>query len=362
MSNDVTQPLSQSLIETCAIGSDMAMSLYGAVALACIRNHGQAKLARVHYELGLAHQRRHFLDGIAKLNLGREATDAIRSAKYHYLTNQLAGLNMEYIEETPTKVWIRYRAPYYTFDSQAAPGTGLAAIQSDVGAAVFKAWHGNNCTYLNNRRLVFVHTQNAADGDPWDAGYFTECDEDVEPGDNYQRRPGEWGPAFNPSLAPKMPESWSSPERRAKSQRNFAIDWLGSELSTLAQVLGAPAAAEVTQHAYAVTLLQKHQSLAKRFGLPSIRSPRDAATFFARLLDSMGEDVAIASDGDSVRVDQTSSRLTRTLPPLPHEVENAISYSWRPLLRLWNTSLDVHFRPRVQTNGADVSWEFRDLR
>jgi hypothetical protein len=350
-----------SLIEKCNIGGDLAMTLYGALALACLRNHGQGAVADVHFRLGRAHQQTHFLDGIAKLGLSSEDTDAKKSAKYHYLSNCLAGLDMEYVEESPTKVWIRYRAPYYTFDSQLAPSTALAVVQSEVGAAVFKAWHGNNWSFLENPRLAFVQTQLAADADPWDGGYFIEYEHDVDPENHYQRRPGEWGPSFDPRTAPELPADWSNPERRAKSRRGFAIGWLASQIGALVEVLGPDDASAVVLHAYAVTFLQKHRSLMSSLSMSEVTSHAQAATFFSRMLESLGEDVVVETDGQCTTLRQSTSRLTRAVAPFPEQVNEAISSAWQPLLKIWNTSLEVEQTRTMESGDSWGEWQFRVL-
>ena len=353
--NDSWNP---TVAESSHLANDLGMALYGAISLACLRTHGQDAAAAIESRGGRYHQATHFLPGLEKLGLWAEPTDAIRCAKYHYLSNALAGLDMEYVEETPRKVWIRYRAPYWTFDSQLLPSTALAALKPSFSEAGFRAWHGNNGAVLGNPRLAYVQTQNAADGDPWDGGYFIEYDHDLAPDMTYQRRPGEWGPPFDRARAPALSADWDSPERRVRSLRNYGVNFLASKLLITVEILGAKDAADVVAHAYAITLVQRNKLLLKALGMPDVSTPERAATLFARLQQAFGDEAIVESTGDTALLRQPTARLLRSIGGLPSEIDEAITRGWQALLRLCNMSLRVRLLRSMNAGDDIFEWEF----
>src|SRR4051794_19983202 len=62
-----------------------------------------------------------FLPGLAKLGL-RGLPDAVACAQYHYLSNALGGVKVEWIAESDTKSWVRYLPPRWIWDGVAGGG------------------------------------------------------------------------------------------------------------------------------------------------------------------------------------------------------------------------------------------------
>src|SRR5579859_632749 len=88
---------------------------WGCLQLMLLRERGADELGDVKRQILRRHQRAHFLAGLEKLGIDRGLPPAVVAARYHYLSNALGNLQMEYIEESPKKVWIRYRAPSFSF-------------------------------------------------------------------------------------------------------------------------------------------------------------------------------------------------------------------------------------------------------
>ncbi len=157
---------------------------YAALQLTLLRERGEPALTEFKYRILHMHQRAHFLDGLAKLGIARDLPPAVIAARYHYLSNQVGGLGMEYVEESPRTVWIRYLAPSWGF-----PGAGLFAVPSRSARAVFAGWHAHNGVSLGCPRLGFVLTKCYQDGEPYDEGFFHEYDHDLAPDERLQCRP-----------------------------------------------------------------------------------------------------------------------------------------------------------------------------
>ncbi|MGH9022549.1 MAG: hypothetical protein ACRDV9_05540, partial [Acidimicrobiia bacterium] len=126
------------------LASDWWLTMYGAMTLALLRNHGQDEVADLEGLLFARYQSTHFLPALEKLGLHDERSDAIRCAKYHYFGNSLGGIVMEYVEETPNKVWIRYMPPCFSYDHKTRPSAGIAAFSNAYGEAPMRNWHANN--------------------------------------------------------------------------------------------------------------------------------------------------------------------------------------------------------------------------
>lgn len=333
-------------------------SLWTALTLACLRTHGQDIIAELEFRSLRRHHRKHFLPGLEKLGLMDEPTDAIRCGKYHYFSNSLGGLPMEYVEETPHKVWVRYRPPFWIGDGVFQPSAGPAALGSAFGRAAFHGWHAHNGVMLGNPRLAFVQTQNLTDGDPWDAGYFQEFDHDLEPELTYQRRPGEWGPRFDPAAAPKLPfDDW--PEaRQIRALRNYAVDHTATRFTTLSALIGIKAAAAVVEHGLRMLLAQRWLALPQSLGLERIDSHRAAAGYLAAVRGLIGDEAEIDAGEQETVVRFNASRMWRDEDlPLP-EIDQAIARAWSGTLPLQRRGLCCRLLSSLsQGDDADV-WVF----
>src|SRR5258708_147590 len=113
-----TQPVSESrsavsrlsekewpLTRQCDTITSYWVNQWGTMQLALIREKGGDELADVKRHVLRKHQRAHFLEGLEKMGISRDMPPAIVAARYHYMSNQLGTLRMEYIEESPKKVW-----------------------------------------------------------------------------------------------------------------------------------------------------------------------------------------------------------------------------------------------------------------
>ena len=148
---------------------------YAALQLTLLREQGEEPLTDFKYRILHMHHKAHFLDGVRKLGIARDLPPAVIAARYHYLSNQVGGLGMEYVEASPRQVWIRYLAPVWGF-----PGAGLFAVPSRSARAVFAGWHAHNGVSLGCPRLGFVLTKLCQDGEPYDEGYFEPTSTDLE--------------------------------------------------------------------------------------------------------------------------------------------------------------------------------------
>ncbi|MDR8394714.1 hypothetical protein NE850_00030 [Paraburkholderia sp. USG1] len=341
--------------ERCTLAYKFWTGICSTVVFACLREHGQDRIVELERRSINHHQAKHFLEGMRKLGLDNEPNDVIRCAKYHYFSNSLGGLPMDYVEESPERVWIRYLAPYWMGDSPVQPSSGPAVLGAEFGRAPYLGWHANNGAYLGNDRLVFVQTQSLLDGDPWDAGYFTLHDRPLEPGHGYLRRIGEWGPRFEPARAPALPQADWPPERRLRALRNFAIDFTASRCSTLAEILGPENAARVIEHAFTVFLAQGWEALPRSVGIQKIESAIDAARYFAAVAEITGDAVDIDLTGDVPVIHQRTMRFWKGVPAPVPEIDQAMARAWSKTLNLHAQGLSCRL---VQGESFGYRWIF----
>ncbi len=173
-----------------------------------------------------------FLPGLEKLGLTHEP-HAVAAAKYHYFSNQLGGVKVEFLEEHPRKAWVRYPPPRWMWE-----GTAICGIPSAVNRAMLHGWHAHNGVTLGNLKLGFVCTKTTVDGQPGLEGYYHEADHDLAPEERLQFRPEEVCPRIEPTDLPELDhEAW--PEvRQAKANRNYSLEYVRNGLPALLELLG----------------------------------------------------------------------------------------------------------------------------
>ena len=356
----VTAPLPPAPDRTaqCLLAYELWTSIWTGVTLACLREHDQDLIAELEFRSLHRHHRKHFLSGMEKLALGPELPDAVRCGRYHYFSNTLGGLPMEYVEETPNKVWVRYRPPFWIGDGVTQPSAGPAALGSAFGRAAFRGWHGHNGGTLGNPRLAFVQTQNLTDGDPWDAGYFWEGERDLQPGESYQRRPGEWGPAFDPQNAPRLPHADWPEERRMRALRNYAVDHTATRFTVLSELVGIISAARIVEHAVCMVLAQRWESLPASVGVAHVETPLEAAAFFAGLAALLDDELEIEIRAEDAVVRQHTMRMWRDEPvPLP-QIDHAFARAWNAALPLQAWGLRCRLAQTPSDGAPFAEWIF----
>jgi hypothetical protein len=248
-----------------------------------------------------------FLPGLDKLGL-TGAPHAVAAAKYHYLSNQLGGVSVEYLEESPTKVWVRYPPPRWIW-----MGTAICAIPSAVNRAMLRGWHAHNGVTLGNPRLGFVCTGTTVDGQPGLERYYREYAHDLVPTDRLVFAPHESCPAIDRSQLPTLDvETWPA-IRRAKANRNYAMEYLRNGLPVLSELVGVEDARYLGRISALQIGMHAYRDVIQR--VPVADDSRDAfLALLAALLDAQGESFESAQDGS---LHQAGWRLFRGMP-LPH--------------------------------------------
>ena len=269
-----------------------------------------------------------FLPGLVKLGL-TGLPHAVACAQYHYLSNLVGGVKVEYVYESDVKAWVRYPPPRWIWS-----GASICGIPSRVNAAMLHGWHGHNGVSLGNPRLGFVCTGQTVDGHPGLEGYYLEHARDLAPEERVRFAPGERAPEFDLARAPRLPsESWSE-DRLAKVLRSYAMEYVRSMLPEMLGLFGPDGTRELLGRTARLIGMQLYDETAARLGGVS-----GGAVGFARYLGALaraqGETVEV-DEGDAV-VRQQGWRLTTGLGPL----DPAAFDAWN---ELWEGALAVHDR------------------
>jgi hypothetical protein len=274
---------------------------WGALQLVILREKGERDLADFKYRILRRHQRAHFLPGLRKLGIPLDLPPAVVAGRYHYLSNLVGGLRMEYVEESPRKVWIRYLAPAWSF-----PGLSLCAVPASVQRAMFAGWHPHNGPSLGCPRLAFVVTKVFQDGEPCDEGYFEEADRDLDPDERIRYEAVTRAPEFDPARAPALdPVAWPE-ERLWRARRNFARDYLADGIRTALEAYGVHGAAGYLGQAARLVAVQFVEELRDAFGVAGTDAPA-LARLLACLADLAGQTPAVERRGRALVLQRTGA-------------------------------------------------------
>ncbi|MGY4352987.1 hypothetical protein ACVWXM_009504 [Bradyrhizobium sp. GM7.3] len=123
----------------CEVANKLWGRTFSGLSAITYREEGEDAVCELYVRVLRQHQTGHYREGLRKLGIRDDEPPAVAAAKYHYLTNAIGGLSMEYIEESPKKVWIRYIAPMWTF-----AGTAMMALPGSLRRKTFTAWHPRN--------------------------------------------------------------------------------------------------------------------------------------------------------------------------------------------------------------------------
>jgi hypothetical protein len=321
--------------------------------LTLVTRAGPAKAAEVVFRTFRRQQLARFLPGLRKLGLDG-LPPAVACAQYHYLSNQVGGVKVEYVYETDRKAWVRYPPPRWIWS-----GTAICGIPSEVSRAMLRGWHANNGPVLGNPRLGFVCTGQTVDGQPGLEGYYREYDRDLAPEERLQFSPGEECPPFDHAQAPVLSSDAWPEARLRKVLRNYAMEYIVSILPEAIAALGPAEGGRLA--GTAARLIGMHcldETAALLGGIAP--GPEGFARYLLRMARGQGDDATLSGDGDAWTVRQTTWQLMRERENLPREAFDA----WN---ELWTGAALAHDRwLRVDVVGrrdlGDPAWEWRISR
>ena len=293
-----------------------------------------------------------FLSSFEKLGLDG-LPDAVAAAQYHYLSNSVGGVGVEYMYESDTKAWVHFCHPRWMYE-----GTALCGMPLEVSHGFLKGWYAQNGVSLKNPRLGFVCTSQDMDGQYGMAGYFKEFDHDLAPEDRLQFAPGEMAPPFDPDKAPTLDAGTWPEERLQKANRNYAMEYVKNALLELCNLYGPVEAAY--QGGFPAQLIGKqyYQETAQQVGI-SGDSAADFGRFMTAMIEAHDDEAEIAQDGNAVLVRQKGWRLMRGIDATPASVFEAWNGLWQGTLSIHNRFLVLEVLRRMDYGDDCFEWRIR---
>ena len=299
-----------------------------------------------------------FLPGLQKLGLA-DQPHAVACALYHYHSNALGGVKTAYLRESDRKAWVRYPPPRWIWR-----GTAIAAVPHDVSAAMLHGWHGHNGVSLGNPGLGFVCTGMTVDGMPGLEGYYFDHGRRLAEHERVRFAYGtEQMPRIDWAAQPRLATASWPDERRQRTFRAYAVEYLRTMLPTLQEQLGpADAEAELGRVARLVGL-QFHEETARELDLPTdvergdLSSARDFARWLSAILEAEGEQIDVSEDGGVVTVCQSGWHVVQGLTlPDPLRAFDAWNQLWLGAAAAHDRFLSVQTTRSFDDRGWEIAW------
>ena len=322
-------------IDTRAIkAAGLYHTYFTGLILTLVTRRGAPEAAEWVFRLFRHQHHEKFLSSFDKLGL-KGMPDAVACAAFHYLSNQIGGVEVEFMRESERKAWVNFVPPRWIY-----PGASICAVPSEVSRAFLRGWYAHNGVSLANPRLGFVCTAQTTDGQHGLSGYFLEHDRELREDERLSFRPGELAPAFDPSAAPRLPAAAWPPERLAKAERNYAMEYIRSGLPRLAELFGPAEAGHLGRITGRLIGAQQYKATAALLDIEA-GGAEAFARFMLRLAAAEGDAAALAIQADGAAlVRREGWRLMRGLEPL----SPAIFEAWNGL---FEGALAVHDRRLV---------------
>ena len=315
--------------------------------LSLMTRKGEEVAADVVYRLFRRQHSETFLPGLEKLGL-TSLPDAVASAQYHYLSNAIGTVKVEYMPESDRKAWIRYPPPRWIFD-----GTAICGVTNAVTIAMMRGWHAHNGESLGNPNLGFVCTGMTTDGDPGLEGYFYDYDEPLAPEDRLRFAPDEEAPVFDTGAAPTVDAADWPALRLAKAERNYALYYVRSMFGVLLDVFDEAEAAALVHLTARLVGMQFYDATRDMLGLTD-PSREGFADYLERISRAMGNGPVRKSESNAIVIANENWRL---MEPRQPELLRAWNGIWEGACAVHDRHLAFEFDDE---NGSGWCWRLPD--
>lgn len=332
-----------------ALSSAFLSRTFSGLTAVTYRELGERAVNDLWFRVLTSHQGDRYVEGLRRLGIDGDPP-AVAAAKYHYFTNIIGGLEMEYVRESDTKVWIRYMAPMWTY-----AGVAIMAMPASIRRTVFAAWHPRNGRYMGCPRLGYVATKFSMDGDPYDEGYFIEYDHDIAEEETYRIEVASHTPEFHAESAPQLdPHLWPE-ERILKARPKFSAGYVQATIDSLYWAVGELKTHHILRTTMRFLAIQMAPQLAAQAGLTD-RTVRGIARFHHTLLTSMRRTAQLEDRGDH------ASRVTlRSYEPFDARYPPELHHAFFEFHSMATRMLNGHVRVvRTEIEGGET-WDFADM-
>jgi len=282
--------------------ADLYHAYFTGLILTVVTRRGTADAAEFVFRVFRRQQQERFLPGLEKLGL-KDLPPAVAAAQYHYLSNWIGGVSVEYMYETDRKAWIRYPPPRWIWR-----GTAICGVPGEVSRAMLRGWHANNGVALGNLKLGFVCTKQSVDGQDGLEGYYCEYDHALEIDQRLVFARHLEAPLFDPANALALPvKNWPKP-RLEKAYRNYAMEYVRTAAPVMVQLFGPEDASYLLRLTGKLIGMQYFDEIAR--GLSAGRGgAKEFAAFLCALFEAQDDAVGIEESGGSFEIRQQSWKL-----------------------------------------------------
>jgi len=268
--------------------ADLYHAYFTGLILTLVSRRSTADAAEFNFRLFRRQQQERFLPGLKKLGIDH-LPPAVAAAQYHYLSNWIGGVHVEYVYESDRKAWIRYPPPRWAWK-----GASICGVPGEVSKAMLRGWHANNGVALGNLKLGFVCTKQTVDGQDGLEGYYYEYDHPLELDQRLVFARHLEAPLFDPARAPELPVArWPKP-RLEKAYRNYAMEYVRTAAPVMVQLFGPDEAGHLLHLTGKLTGMQHFDDTAAALAM-SRGGPQAFTTFLRALFAAQGD--AIDSSG-----------------------------------------------------------------
>jgi hypothetical protein len=282
--------------------ADLYHATFTGLILTVVSRRGAADAAEFVFRVFRRQQQERFLPGLDKLGL-RQLPPAVAAAQYHYLSNWIGGVHVEYMYESDRKAWIRYPPPRWIWK-----GTAICGVPGEVSRAMLRGWHANNGAALGDLRLGFVCTKQSVDGQDGLEGYYYEYDSPLELDQRLVFARHLEAPSFDPATAPALPvESWPKP-RLEKAYRNYAMEYVRTAAPVMVQLFGPEDGGHLLHLTGKLIGMQCFDEVAAALSC-SRGGAKDFAAFLEALFNATGDAAEIIRSSGGIEIRQQSWKL-----------------------------------------------------
>ncbi|WP_375786645.1 hypothetical protein ACE10Z_03200 [Bradyrhizobium sp. Pha-3] len=328
--------------------ADLYHAFFTGLILTVVTRRGTADAAEFVFRVFRRQQQERFLPGLKKLGLDG-LPPAVAAAQYHYLSNWIGGVHVEYMVESDRKAWIRYPPPRWIWK-----GTAICGVPGEVSRAMLRGWHANNGVALGDTRLGFVCTKQSVDGQDGLEGYYCEYDHPLELDQRLVFARHLEAPLFDSRTAPALPvDSWPKP-RLEKAYRNYAMEYVKTAAPVIVQVFGPEDASYLLHLTGKLIGMQYFDEVAQALGGRRGHAAEFAA--FLRTLFESQDDVADISESEGqFEIRQQGWKLMADVADYHPACASVLTGLFEGLAAGCGRHIPVHLKPNSAA-GAPFVW------
>jgi hypothetical protein len=282
--------------------ADLYHAYFTGLILTVVTRRGTADAAEFMFRVFRRQQQERFLPGLEKLGLSH-LPPAVAAAQYHYLSNWIGGVHVEYMYESDRKAWIRYPPPRWIWR-----GTAICGVPGEVSRAMLRGWHANNGVTLGNPKVGFVCTKQSVDGQDGLEGYYHEYDHALELDQRLVFARHLEAPPFDADKAPALPvASWPKP-RLERAYRNYAMEYVRTAAPAMVQLFGPEDAGYLLRLTGKLIGMQYFDEIASGLSLGR-GDAKDFVAFLRALFEAQDDVAEISASGGGFEIRQQSWKL-----------------------------------------------------